>query len=770
MMSAPSPSHVSGASAQARAFAAWKGMPEASSLVFDTELGYVVAPCPALSLHGLTSTDLEGRPAKEALPPERWQLFEPLYRAALKGKTGSVDIASPDKTHWSRVQVGPLRDEKGWIVGGVSSAVDITALRRAEERTRILLEAAPEAMVAVDDKGVIQLANVECERLFGYPPEALIGAPVEKLMPERYQNPHRNHRAGFTHAPGFRPMGTGLELLGRHQDGGEFPIDVSLSSLETDEGLVVTAVIRDLRAEGRLADSLSLLERLQSTAPVGLVFVDRDFRVQRINDTLAAVNGAPVEDQLGRPVADLVPAIWPQLEPAYRQVLESGEAVVNQDVTLTLPVAPDRVRTFLTTFYPVRIDGELIGIGAVAVDVTERREAQEFREAVMDNMAEGVYTQDDQGRLTYMNAAATRMLGFSEDELLGKSMHDAVHHQHADGSNFPAEDCELLRGQAEGQRLRKSEDAFTRKDGEIFPTAYSASPLRVGASERGLVVVFRDTSAEQSERTRVQRELKTLTWVGRIRESLDEDRLELYSQPIIPLGDGSPSEELLIRMLGRDGEVIPPGDFLPVAEKYGLIGEIDRWVITQAVRLAADGRHVAANLSAATVANPDLVSVIAQQLRDAKADPSKLDFELTESALMDNLAEGETFTRGLADMGCSLALDDFGTGFGSLTYLKRFPFSYLKIDIEFVRGLPTSKANQHVVKGIVNLAQGFGQRTIAEGVEDAETLQLLRDFGVDFAQGFYTGRPAPLTPPALLRRAAWESAPGVRPELERAHP
>ena len=106
--------------------------------------------------------------------------------------------------------------------------------------------------------------------------------------------------------------------------------------------------------------------------------------------------------------------------------------------------------------------------------------------------------------------------------------------------------------------------------------------------------------------------------------------------------------------------------------------------------------------------------------------------------------KGEAFARGIVDLGCAVALDDFGTGFGTFTHVKKLPINFLKIDIEFVRDLVTSSANQHVVKAIINLAQGFGCQTVAEGVEDAETLALLEDYGVDFAQGFYLGRPAPL--------------------------
>jgi EAL domain-containing protein (putative c-di-GMP-specific phosphodiesterase class I) len=119
-------------------------------------------------------------------------------------------------------------------------------------------------------------------------------------------------------------------------------------------------------------------------------------------------------------------------------------------------------------------------------------------------------------------------------------------------------------------------------------------------------------------------------------------------------------------------------------------------------------------------------------------------FEITETALMSDIERGHTFACGIVGLGSSLALDDFGTGYGTFTHVKKLPISYLKIDIEFVRGLVDSQANQHVVKAIVNLAHGFGCETIAEGVEDGETLELLKELGVDFGQGFYLGRPAPI--------------------------
>ncbi len=498
-----------------------------------------------------------------------------------------------------------------------------------------------------------------------------------------------------------------------------------------------------LEAERRTAESLTLLETLQTTAPVGFGFVDRDFRIQRMNETLAAVNGESLEDQLGRRVSEVVPAIWPQIEPLCRRVLERGEAVVNREVTRENAEDPGQTRVWLASYYPVRVSGETIGIGLVAVDITERKQAEEFRSVVMDTMAEGLYVMDGEGRLMFMNAAASKMLGWTENELRGKSVHAAIHFQHADGSPYPEEECGLLQVRNGGEVVVETDDAFTHKDGTIFPVAYSAAPLAGGSSVRGVVVVFRDATDEQAKRTHVQLELNSLTWVGRTRDAIDEDRLVLYSQPIVPLAGGDPSEELLLRMVGRDGEIIRPGSFLPAAEKYGLIAEIDRWVVTQAIQLVAAGRRVEANLSAESIGDVQLLSLIQRELHKTQATPSDIVFEITETALMRD-PKAQAFAHGLVELGCGLALDDFGTGYGSFTYLKTLPVQFLKIDIEFVRRLGSNPANQHVVKAIVSLAQGFGQQTIAEGVEDEETLELLREYGVDFAQGFHLGRPAPI--------------------------
>jgi PAS domain S-box-containing protein len=498
------------------------------------------------------------------------------------------------------------------------------------------------------------------------------------------------------------------------------------------------------RSEREALETVALLQSIAAAAPVGFKLVDRDLRVVRVNDTLAQISGMSADEVLGRTVQEMVPELWPHVEDAYRRAL-GGETICGLDLSMASADAPAHIRHWLASYYPVRIQDEIIGVGNVVVEITDRKEAEEFRRIVVDNMAEGLYALDSDGYVTFVNPAASQMLGWTEEELRGRSMHETVHFQRADGTELPSSECPILRVLTTGRPVRITDDAFICRDGTVLPVAYSAAALGSGTANEGVVVVFHDITEQKNEQATLQRELATLSWIGRIRDAIDEDRFVLYSQPIVPLTGGRPGEELLLRMIGRNGEVILPSAFLPVAERYGLITEIDRWVITQAVRLAAKGnRTIEANLSATSIDTSDLLPFIERQIQQAGADPANLVFEITETALMKDVSAGMELARGLREFGCGLALDDFGTGYGSFTYLRSLPLTYVKIDIDFVRDLTTNPANRHVVAAIVSLAKAFGLQTIAEGVENEETLTLLRADGVDFAQGFHLGRPEPL--------------------------
>lgn len=373
----------------------------------------------------------------------------------------------------------------------------------------------------------------------------------------------------------------------------------------------------------------------------------------------------------------------------------------------------------------------------------ELRESQDLVSGLTNSIAEGIFTVNHGGRATYLNAAAQKMLGWSEGELLGSKIHDVIHCERPDRTDFPIEDCPIVNTVNSGATVRMERDYFVRRDGTRFAVSYSSSPLHHDGTI-GSVVVFDDISERLASETRAEREIDKLSWIGRINDALAQDRFTLFAQPIMDLRTEEVTQhELLIRMLDVNGSVILPGRFLPTAEEYGLTLDIDRWVVEQSARIAATGHKVEFNLSARSLGLA-MVNTIADAIRTFGAPPENLVCEITETALMNDNAAGELFVSKLRELGCRIALDDFGIGYGGLGYLKRLPVSYLKIDTQFVSDLVQTESSRHVVRAIVDLAQGFGAQTIAEGAEDDETVRVLKELGVDFVQGYVIARPGPV--------------------------
>jgi EAL domain-containing protein (putative c-di-GMP-specific phosphodiesterase class I) len=239
--------------------------------------------------------------------------------------------------------------------------------------------------------------------------------------------------------------------------------------------------------------------------------------------------------------------------------------------------------------------------------------------------------------------------------------------------------------------------------------------------------------------------------VGRLRRALEADQFELHFQPIVSLEHGGVSHyEALLRLVDRPGRPpVAPGAFLPAAERYGLVREIDRMVLARATRMLARdpqlrGTTVAINVSALSVTDGTMLHAIEHCLARHELEPERLAIEITETAAISDMDSARAFCAGVLALGCGLALDDFGAGFGSFQYLKQLPFSHLKIDGDFIRNLPSSRTDQLVVRALARIARGMGRETIAEFVGDAPTLEMLRAYDVDYAQGFHVGWPEAL--------------------------
>jgi PAS domain S-box-containing protein len=358
----------------------------------------------------------------------------------------------------------------------------------------------------------------------------------------------------------------------------------------------------------------------------------------------------------------------------------------------------------------------------VSPDLIARRR----REAgpAFDIESDLICTGDLRGYFTSLNASWERLLGWTREELMSRPFIDFVHP--SDRKRTIEEAAKLGR---EDYEVVRFENRYRAQGGSWRWLRWSVR----SDGETWFAVAFDVTEEKETEQ--------------RLRRMLTADHLVAYSQPILDQRRGSiVQEELLVRMrvpLGAD-RLIDPSEFLPDAERCGLIGLVDRWMLTQGVRMAQRGRRSEVNLSALSIGDDQLAVELERAILEAGASAEHLILEITETAALENLDAAMEFTQRLTRLGCRLALDDFGTGFGSLTHLRRLPVRYLKIDSSFIRDVARDPGDQALVRGIVAIARELGVLTVAEGIEDERTLQLLRNYGVDYAQGYLIGRPAPI--------------------------
>jgi Amt family ammonium transporter len=251
------------------------------------------------------------------------------------------------------------------------------------------------------------------------------------------------------------------------------------------------------------------------------------------------------------------------------------------------------------------------------------------------------------------------------------------------------------------------------------------------------------------------RRMGEMTWVSRIHGALEEGRLVLYGQPVVPINAQSPRAprycEVLARLREPDGQLTAPGAFIPAAERYGLMSRIDQWamkeLLEQLARAASAQRQdviYGVNLSAVTLSQEGMLEWLSWLLRDRAIPPGLLCFEITETTAISNLSLAREFIVALKRLGCAFALDDFGSGMSSFSYLRSLDVNYLKIDGAFVVDAAKDPVSRAMVDAIARLARTMGIQTIAEWVEDDATLAVMREIGVDYVQGFGVARPQPL--------------------------
>ena len=683
------------------------------------------------------------------------------FGRVLDGREDEVVLESPWKVPnpeigWVETRGRPVRDADGRIVRLRGITQDITARKEAEIANQLsagrLAEAQRVARIGSFEMdyrtGRIQWSS-ELYRLYG-----IEGEPDMTLETSRALVPPEDRDLLRLAVSRALEDGSPQELQHRYVRGDETRwSETHLEPLADEAGRYGVRGTQQDITERKLAEQrIDLQAHLLDSVNVAVISTGLDGLVTHWNAGAERMYGWTREETVGRPLRELVvpPDYATKMAEVIRGIRATGEWTGELEARRK---DGSGFPTYLEASSFGERDGRPAGRVGVSVDISERvenerqlRSARDYLHTITESMGEGLFTMDTEGHLIYLNRAGERLLGWRSDELVGLNVHEATHYRHPDGSDYPFADCPLMAACREGRPVRLDEDMLIRKDGTEMPVEIVAEPFETEDGVRGMVAVFGDITERQARERRLRRDMESLEWVGRVRDALAEDRFVLYAQPIVEVASGrTVQHELLLRMIGDDGEPIAPGEFLAAAEEYGLIDEVDRWVAREAIGLAAQGHSVELNLSARSVSAPRLVDDFRSELESTGADPALLVVELTETALLEDELAGALFIERMRALGCGVALDDFGSGYGGFRYLKRLPVDYLKIDIEFVRDLPINMASQHVVSAVVSLAKGFGQRTVAEGVEDEETLAKLIDLGVDYAQGYLIAMPRPVS-------------------------
>jgi diguanylate cyclase (GGDEF)-like protein/PAS domain S-box-containing protein len=680
----------------------------------------------------------------------------------------------------------------------VRSEAAARELAAARERERDAVESAQQLMLEkLDELFVVRwdhdlrvvTAGGGLLVVKGYDPESLVGETVHEL----------------TDGPQDRPL---IEILERAAAGEEATTDFRdersgrtlwLRALPVEDGVLLVGLDVTARAEAEHARR-SAEERFRRSfedAPVGMALLDGDGRYVEANDALGAILGVAAKDLAGRRLADSTHPEDVEAEGAQLAALLDGRAVrssyekraVHADGhalwvavhTTELGAADGAERLFLVQILDIsdqrRFEEQLQHL-ADHDPLTGLENRRAFERAVDAHLAH-VRRYGDEGALLILDLdhfkAVNDTLGHHAGDALIMAVADVLRAQVRDsdrvarlgGDEFavllPKADEEQARAVA-AKLVAAVRDERRVLGGRAWTTTVSVGvALFSAAVERGeQMLVDADLAmydAKEAGRDRFgvyragdraeSRTQARLAWMDRIRGALEEDRLALLAQPILDLASGEVvHHELLLRMVSPEGDLIPPGAFLSIAERFGLVTEIDDWVVRHAIQALADHPDrdlvLEVNLSGSSIGSPELLETIETELARTGVNACSLIFEVTETAAVSNIPRARAFADRLAALGCRFALDDFGAGFGSFYYLKHLPFDFLKIDGEFVRHCAASHVDQVIISSLVHVAGGLGKRTIAEYVDEQPTIDALRRLGVDLAQGYGIGVPKPL--------------------------
>ena len=661
-----------------------------------------------------------------------------------------------------------------------------------------LLEATPQAVVAVDEEQTIRFANPAAERVFGYAARELIGQPLEILLPEDARAGHRGLVAGFAAGEEqTRPMGERSQIRGRRRDGSVFPAEGSITRIQAGGDTFLVAMLLDISQRLELEEEHRRLAEATEQTPDMVWITDREGRVEYANAAFEEVTGYSREEAQGQKVARLLKSgyhdeafyerLWATLNAgeAFREVFtnrsKDGHLIHIDETIAPLADSAGHVTHFIVT----------------GRDITQRLELEERLQNLvyydpLTGVANRSLMEDRLNRAIerhqrYGGLMAVAFLDLDRfhtiNDTLGHGTGDELIRQVANrlhehtrstdtvarlgGDDFviildPIRDMAQAAAWAD-TFLRLIDTPFELSEEMVTITASIGLALFPGDGEDPeSLIKHADTATYQAKQvgrnqyafyahSLSEAANRRFTTERQLRRALADDGVEAFFQPQVAAGTGRiVAAEALARCQTTEGEWLSPGQFIPVAEETGLIHDLGERILAQAcqrlVEWEAGGlplERISVNLSPVQLRAPDFSERVESVLAQTGADPRRLELEITEESFLQQEEEALRQLGHLQELGVDLALDDFGTGYSSPAYLRRIPASRLKVDLTFVRGIDTDRSNQIIVDSLLVLAEGFGFRVTAEGVETPGQLAFLQEEGCHVAQGFYFGHPQP---------------------------
>ncbi len=667
-------------------------------------------------------------------------------------------------------------------------------LAEEERFLQVLIRQAPDGVVVIDESGRIEIANGQLLADFGYRVEELVGRSVDVLLPERRRGEHAGLRESFWRDPRSRPMNQGKVLFGRHRDGHEIPIEVSLGMAVVGDKRSAIAFVRNVSERRRLQAENEKLLLLVQESPDWVLLADAEMRVEHANPAAVAALGLDLASPQGLDRYFLrfgAETSCRSLMDATRDTGSwSGEGlVVDRDgghVPVSIVVTAHRAPS-----------GEAVHYAVVARDLSERVrwEKQLAHHATHDALTGLPNRLILSDRIEHAIPVARRagrqvaVLFLDLDNF--KLINDSLGHAAGD---------ELLRAATRRmQTALRREDTLTRFGGDEFVVVLPGldgpvgaervaakllealdAPFEIGGRKLvtkasiGIHVGPRDDDTAEGMLRRADQAMYRAKRAGRgcyrfFEEQADDPAadtvlllaalkdairpggpLELHYQPVWRIADGEiVAVEALLRWTHSELGPISPARLVPLAEESGLILALGEWVFEEACRQAASWRaaglrvRVAINVSVHELRRPDFARRALARLERHGLRPDQIEIEVTETAVMDSLETALENLQALGASGIGLALDDFGTGYSSLAYLKTLPVKKLKIDRTFIADLAEGSHGGHIVQSLVALAHSLDLTVVAEGVETEAQRRLLADFGCEHGQGWLLHRAMP---------------------------